>query len=74
MSEKYFKILGPCASGIKELCVLCLFQLSVLNCTSIHYGYDRMHESSNSPPGLGRTQGCGFWADTHHLMSSHNQE
>ena len=48
----------------KKLCVLGLFQLSDWNYTLREYGGEQLHVSSNPPPGLGRTQGCGFWADS----------
>ena len=47
----------------KKLCVSCSFQLDVWNYTLEYYGGEQLYVSSNPPPGLGRTQGCGFWAD-----------
>ena len=55
--------LPPVWYGPKELCVLCSFQISAWNYTLGYYGGEQLHVGSNSPPELGCTQGCGFWAD-----------
>ena len=57
-----FKYFVPCASEIRIVCLMFipidLLELHV----EILWG-KRWHVSPRTPPGLGRTQGCGFWVD-----------
>ena len=61
--ERVIPNIGDLLSLNKEMCVLCSFQLGAWNYTLGYYGSEQLHVGSNSPPGLGRTQGCGFWVD-----------